>query len=44
MTDPKQSDNGWNLQDLPVLTEVVAESAGGGTPTASARWEGTVEW
>lgn len=28
MTDPKQSDNGWNLQDLPVLTEVVAESAG----------------
>lgn len=28
MTDPKQSDNGWSLQDLPVLTEVVAESAG----------------
>lgn len=28
MSDPKQSDNGWNLQDLPVLTEVVAESAG----------------
>ncbi|SCK25240.1 hypothetical protein [Vogesella sp. LIG4] len=26
MTDPKQSDNGWNLQDLPVLTDVVAES------------------